>query len=190
MTFTPDEFERELNVVMFEDARAEDGWRGQSTNKSYSQLRAEIASEIGRLGGTMTRWLRGEFEIDGLKRAGVQIGYSLASPEGRVFDGRIDVAGLPHKMASGRADSSRTNRLRDEKSLRMALYNIRESLQATRILQDLSPGYAGLMPWILTDNDLTVSQLYSEGMGVNALPAPDPDDEEGTVTAEFREVEE
>ena len=40
------------------------------------------------------------------------------------------------------------------------------------VLEQLSPGYAPLMPFLLVDKEHTVSQLYSEGTAMtNLLPA-------------------
>ena len=51
MKFIPDDLDQQSDVPFLEEARADDGWKGQSTNKSIEQLRAEISAEIGRLGG-------------------------------------------------------------------------------------------------------------------------------------------
>lgn len=186
MKFIPDDLDQQSDVPFLEDARADDGWKGQSTNKSIEQLRAEISAEIGRLGGTMTRFMRGEYEIQGQTRPGALIEYSIVSLEGRGFQGRIDVAGLPFEKSEGRQDSARTNRKRRDKSLQMALFNVREGLQGARILQTLSPGYAALVPWLLTDSGQTFGQLWREGLGIAALPAPSKDGE--VVDAEFKEI--
>lgn len=187
MKFIPDDLDQQSDVPFLEEARADDGWKGQSTSKSIEQLRAEISAEIGRLGGTMTRFMRGEYEIQGQTRPGALIEYSIVSLEGRGFQGRIDVAGLPFEESTGRQDSARTNRKRRDKSLQMALFNVREGLQGARILQTLSPGYAALIPWLLTDSGQTFGQLWREGLGIAALPAPAKDGE--VVDAEFKVID-
>lgn len=191
MKFIPDEQTFDEPVPLLSEARADDGWKGQSTDKSIAKLRSEISSEIGRLGGTMTRWIRGDYEMDDdTLRSGIEIGYSIVTEDGRVFQGRINVAALPFKVSEGRHDSNRLNRDRAEKSLRMALFNVRDALQASRILQILSPGYAGLMPWLLVDGkgDKTISQLWGDTMGLKALPAPDSKGD--VIDVPFREVDE
>lgn len=187
MKFIPDDLDQQSDVPLLEDARADDGWKGQSTNKSIEQLRAEISAEIGRLGGTMTRFMRGEYEIQGQTRPGAIIEYNIVSLEGQGFRGRIDIAGLPFEKSTGRQDSERTNRRRRDKSLQMALFNVREGLQGSRILQTLSPGYAALVPWLITDSGQTFGQLWREGLGTAALPAPSKDGE--VVEAEFTEID-
>lgn len=190
MKFIPDEDGADFDVPFFNEVRADDGWKGQSTDKSLEQLRAEISAEIGRLGGTMTGWMRGEYETpNGGRRAGVEIKYQIVTAGGSAFEGRIAIAALPYPVSEGRADSERTNRKRAEKSLRMGLFNVRDALQSSRILQTLSPGYAALMPWLLAGEDeRTISELWAEqGMGQPALPAPDEDGD--IIEAEVREVD-
>ena len=185
MKFVPADQGLDEELPWADEARAVDGWKGQSTDKSVAKLRGEISTEIGRLKGTMTRWMRGDFEgDDGRVRAGIQIGYSVSTQDGKVWEGRIDVAALPHKT-NGPADRVRA---RADKALRAALYNVRDALQSNRILQDLSPGYVGLMPWLLTEGDKTISQLWGSKMGYKALPAPDKDGD--IVDVKFREVDE
>ncbi|KKL86927.1 hypothetical protein LCGC14_1939920, partial [marine sediment metagenome] len=57
-------------------------------------------------------------------------------------------------------------------------------------LQVLSPGYAGLMPWLLVEGqkDKTISELWGDTMGLKALPAPADDGE--VVDVKFRMVDE
>ena len=191
MKFIPDEQTFDDPVPLLSEARADDGWKGQSTDKSVPKLRSEIAAEIGRLGGTMSRWIRGDYEMDdGTERPGIEIGYSIATEDGRIFQGRINVAALPFKISKNRSDSDKLNRDRAEKSLRMALFNVRDALQASRILQVLSPGYAGLMPWLLVEGqkDKTISELWGDTMGLKALPAPADDGE--VVDVKFRMMDE
>ena len=191
MKFIPDENGQDFDVPYFDKVTAKDGWKGQSTDKSLEQLRAEISAEIGRLGGTMTGWMRGEYEMEnGDKRPGVEIKYQIVTQAGTAFEGRIAIAALPYEVSEGRQDSARINRTRAEKSLRMGLFNVRDTLQSSRIMQVLSPGYAALMPWLLTGHDdRTISELWAEqGLGQPALPAPDEDGD--IVEAEVREVSE
>jgi len=190
MKFIPDDKENRIEVPYLDDARADDGWQGHSTKESTNALRAQISAEIGRLGGTVTRWQRGEYEIEGQSRPGIQIGYSIASPNGGVFEGRIDVAGLPWQPPyGGRKSDSRykdaVERKKDQ-SLSMALYNVREALRAMRILQILSPGYSALVPWMLVaDTGKTIGEMWDTGS--RALPAPGEAGE--IVDAQFRIVE-
>ncbi len=190
MKFIPDEeTTQQEELPYYNEAKAEDGWQGMSTGKSLETLRAEISAEIGRMGGTMTGWIRGDYKMsDEEVRAGVEIGYQIVAGDGTIFKGRIAVAALPYERSTNRADSAKLNRGRAKKALRMGLYNVRESLKATRILEKLSPGYAGLMPWLLAgpEDDRTISEIWSdEGIGSRALPPPSEDDE--VVEGDFRE---
>jgi hypothetical protein len=190
MKFIPDEGGQDYDVPLFDQVSAKDGWKGQSTDKSVETLRAEISAEIGRMHGTMTGWMRGEYEMpDGNRRPGIEIKYQVVTGEGQAFEGRIAIAALPYEFSEGRADSARINRTRADKSLRMGLYNVRDALQGSRIMETLSPGYAALMPWLLVGGEeKTVSELWAEqGMGQRALPVPDEDGE--IVDGVVREVD-
>lgn len=192
MKFIPDEAgNQQEELPYYNEAKADDGWQGMSTGKSIETLRAEISAEIGRMDGTMTGWIRGDYKMtDGEIRAGVEIRYQIVAGDGTVFKGKIAVAALPYEVSEGRADSAKLNRGRAKKALRMGLYNVRICLQSTRILEKLSPGYAGLMPWLLAGpkDDRTISEVWSEeGVGSRALPPPSEDDE--VVKGEMREVD-
>jgi hypothetical protein len=174
---------------MFDEVSSKDGWKGHSTDKSIETLRAEISAEIGRMHGTMTGWMRGEYETEnGGRRPGVEVKYRVVTENGQAFEGRIAIATLPYEVSEGRADSDKINRRRADKSLRMGLFNVRDALQSSRIMEVLSPGYAALMPWLIVGGgDKTVSELWAEhGLGQKALPVPDEDGE--IVDAEVREV--
>ncbi len=190
MKFIPDENGQDYDVPMFDEVSAKDGWKGQATDKSVETLRAEISAEIGRMHGTMTGWLRGEYETEkGGRRPGIEIRYQIVTGEGQAFEGKIAIATLPYEVSEGRSDSAKLNRTRADKSLRTGLFNVRDALQSSRIMEVLSPGYSALMPWLLVSgNDKTVSEMWSEhGMGQRALPVPDEDGE--IVDGEIREVD-
>jgi len=189
MKFIPEETDEASEpIIFFEDARSEDGWAGQSTDKSYDRLKGEIMNEINRLKGTMTRWIRGVYQIAGHERPGIQIHYEVAGPNG-TFQGRFDVAPLPRHQPFGGSKSHRsyesTMTSWQEESLRMALYNVSLALRSMRILQELSPGFAALMPWVLAADDQTISEIWSAGLGVKGLPSPDDGD---VIDVPFREV--
>lgn len=189
MNFTPDTDQAEQIIPLLDDAKKEDGWQGHTTNESIESLRAQISTEIGRLGGTVTRWMPGTFDINGKQRPGVQIEWQIVGPNGDLFTGRIDVAGLPWKepyngnRSHGKYKAS--TETRRHQSLAMALYNVREALRSMRILQVLSPGYAALIPWMLSPGtNQTLGEMW--GMGSKALPAPTQDGSvvEGSFTVE------
>lgn len=161
MNFIPDTPKQEKKVPYFEDAREVDGWRGQTTTKSIKRLQAEITDAVSRLGGMVTGFQRGKFE----ERDGYRITYNLDTGNG-FSRGQIDVAALPVR--------SRWNEQKKDKSLRMALYMLRDALNGTWFLQQLSPGYAPLMPWMLVQDGKTITQLWAESSEMkNLLPPPE-----------------
>lgn len=66
----------------------------------------------------------------------------------------------------------------------MALYMLRQGLSGLWFLQQLSPGYAALMPWMLTsgkNGEKTITQLWSESQSFsNLLPPGNAEFVEGT----------
>lgn len=180
MTFIPDT-DKNTNaepVPFYDDATKEMGWQGQETTKSIVTLKSEITQCIGRLGGTVTNFQRGSYETADHKRLGFQVRYVIETPEGNLVPGRIDIAALPVR------DNHRNHQTfekRSEKSLCMALYMLRVALDGTWFLQQLSPGYSALMPFMLADNQRTISQLWGESSMRNLLPPPESNFIEGAV---------
>ena len=184
MDFIPEKTTREVEEVpFFDDVTSEGGWRGQATGKSLDTLKSEIMVAISRLGGMVTGWQRGRFQIGDHARDGFQVHYVVEQIDERLRHGRLDVAALPIKDD---ARLKRSYERRRDRSLRMALFMLREALDGTWFLQQLSPGYAPLLPWMLDgDSGKTFTQLWSESVfGVNMLPAP----REDVVEAEFQEI--
>lgn len=162
-SFQPEE-QKAVAVPYYEDAKERDGWKGQATTKSITKLQDEIATAINRLGGIVSGFQRGTFQIDEQQREGFQIHYHLKAPNGKLIPGRLDVAALPVR--------ARRDPAKREKALRMALYMVREGLTGMWLMQQLSPGYAALMPFMLADDNKTVSQLWSETPVMNLLLPP------------------
>lgn len=187
MKFTPEDNGNPiLDVPFYDEARAADGWQGQSTTRSFNTLKSDLANTIARLGGVVHRIQRGSYEIGGLAREGAQVHYSIEGWDGQMIYGRIDVAALPIKKQSQRSGWQQRLRKKQEQSLCMALYNVIEALRAQWVLKQLNPSYVPLMPWLLNRENQTVSEAYLEA-GINkALPAP----EQGEfVEGEAREVD-
>ncbi len=174
--FVPEQHKAQA-VPYFEDVERSEGWQGFSTTKSLKTLQAEIGDAIGRLGGIASSFQRGTFLIDTQTREGFRVHYSLTNPNGHLIAGRIDVAALPVR--------SRRNDQHKEKALKMALYMLRNALDGAWFMQQLSPGYAALMPWMLADGQKTVSQLWSESPIMSNLLPPGESDFviEGEVTS-------
>lgn len=161
-SFKPEE-KKISHVPYFEDASREEGWQGYRTEKSIKVLQSEIGEAIGRLGGIVSGFQRGTFHVDNQPREGFQVHYSIQNPNGQLVPGRLDVAALPTRSS---ASSMK------EKSLRMALYMLRNGLDGMWFMQQLSPGFAALMPWMLADEGKTISQLWSESPIMNRLLPP------------------
>jgi hypothetical protein len=166
--FTPNEEKSSVQVPYYEDAREKDGWKGQETSKSITTLQNEITAAISRLGGIVSGFQRGTFNVENVKREGFQVHYALKNPNGQYIPGRIDIAALPTK--------SWYNEKSKDKSLRMSLFMLREGLEGMWLMQQLSPGYAALMPWMIGQDGKTITQLWQESsvMG-KLLPPPSSD---------------
>jgi hypothetical protein len=182
--FIPEQHgEDKTEVPYFDDVMSAGGWQGHSTQRSTETLKAEIIASVGRLGGLVTGFQRGTFVIGDQKREGFRIHYAVEHPDSAMFRGRIDIASLPVK------DNYRLRRslnARKDRSLKMALYMLRTALDGTWFLQQLSPGYAPLMPWMLMEGsgDKTITQLWSESAAMRNLLPPWQGD---FIEAEFEE---
>jgi hypothetical protein len=177
MDFIPDTpKDTQHKVPYFEDATGSDGWQGQSTTKSTDKLKLEVAATVERLGGVVRSFQRGKFQVGKQVREGFRLSYMVESADSRMIPGRIDIAALPTR-------SSAPNRR--EQSLRMALYMLRISLDGTWFLQQLSPGYSALMPFMIGPSDRTISQLWGDSTVMkNLLPPGDSD----FIDGEYRQV--
>lgn len=166
--FIPDERKLESSIPYLEDCQVSDGWGGQTTTKKAADLIAEITAALYRLGAETTAVIRGKYA----DRIGMQIRFNITDLTGQILSGRLDICALPIKPKNRiryRTGSMQSDDKRNEQSLCMALFNVRNSLQALWRLQFLTPGYSALMPWMLTDNDQTIGQVW---MNRQSLPAP------------------
>src|SRR3972149_1542024 len=181
--FMPEQPKEAAKVPWFDDVTPGGGWQGRAKSKSSDTLRAEITACIGRLGGLASGFQRGSFNIDGQTRDGYQIHYAIENKTGKMLPGRLDIAALPVKPRQQRRNS--VYEQRREQSLKMALYMIRVALDGMWFLQQLPPGYAPLMPWMLAVGKRTVTQLWavSSGMG-NLLPPGETEFIEGEIVSE------
>lgn len=183
MNFIPEQPKQSANVPYYDDASKEDGWQGQATTKSIKALQAEIIEAIGRLGGMVINFQRGTFEGEVKPRDGFRVHYVVEAADGSQMPGRIDIAALPVKPDTYRSSSYDKRR---EASLKMALYMLRVALDGTWFLQQLSPGYSALVPFMLgSGTDKTISQLWSESPAMNNLLPPGNED---LIDGEFEEV--
>lgn len=173
MQFKPNENRQAVKVPYFEDVRSSDGWEGQGSEKSIDTLKEEVARAVGRLGGFVHHYVEGTYTVGDVERPGLQLFYSLGGAPAR-----IDIAGLPTRNPNNRSKNRNS-------SLKMALYMLRNALNGLWFLQQLSPGYAPLMPWMIADSKgNTISQLWAQGSGLKALLPPADSTFEETVEGE------
>jgi len=173
MSFKPDQTkQKESEVPYFEDARKEDGWEGHATGKSMEQLKGEITGIVARLGGAVVGFAKGSFDGG---RPGFRLHYTVDGPDGKLIPGQIDIAALPVKPVTRYTDNKQKEK-KMEQSLRMALYMFRDSMKGSWFMQQLSPGYSALMPFMMFDDERTVSQAWFEQNNVPMLMPPDEGD--------------
>lgn len=182
MQFIP-ESSKANDVPFFDDVTGEGGWQGHTTSKSIETLKSEITAGIGRLGGMVVGFQRGTYNIDGNDREGFRVRY-VVEAEGTTVPGQMDIAALPVRATERQRRSYEKRRVQ---SLKMALYMFRNALSGLWFLQQLSPGYASLMPWMIDrDSGKTITQLWSESaMMGNLLPPGEGEFMEGS----YKEVE-
>ena len=176
------------DVPYFGEARAEEGWQGQGTTRSYGVLKSDIVKMFARLGGIVHGIQKGIYKIGQFDRIGVQISYSITGPGGRMLYGRLDVAALPVKKPKQRSNSVAVAKSRMDKSLCMALYNVCQALKAQWVLKQMNPAFVPLMPWLLVDGDRTLVELYRES-SLPMLEAPRAEEDAEVVVGEFTELE-
>lgn len=191
MAFKPNVPKLENSVPYFDDVTSTEGWQGQTTGKSIAQLKSEITSAISRMGGLVSAFIEGADDslvIDGEKviRYGYQIHYSIEDVTGKMMPGQIDIVALPVRNDIRLRRSYET---RKQQSLKMALYMFAISTNGLWFMEKLSPGYSGLMPFMLADKNRTISQLWVEGVKLgNLLPPPSDIDSNTTIEGKFQEI--
>jgi hypothetical protein len=176
MNFIPEQSNDKQEVPYFEDANKEGGWQGQTTSKSIQTLQSEVTQSISRLGGLVISFQKGTFPGE-VNRDGFRIHYAITTVGGHQIPGRIDIAALPVYTDTPK---------RRDASLRMALYMLRVALDGTWFLQQLSPGYSALVPFMLTGKEnKTISQLWSESTSLGRLLPPGEDE---FTEGEYKEI--
>ena len=193
MKFVPKTGEFSQEVPYFDEVKGDAGWKGHGTSKSMVALKAEVTQSVARLGGQVTGFVRGAYEMEnGISRDGFQIHYAIEDSQANLHSGRIDVAALPVREPKRRSGYRDTMERRREQTLKMCLFMIRDALDGQWFLQMLSPGYAALMPWMLASGDKTVTELWSESATMKKLLPPkdskfEGDEEEEVVEGDFRD---
>lgn len=170
MDFIPEQPESR-DVPFYDDVTSEGGWQGHRTQKSLDKLQVEVTDSLTRLGATVIGFQRGVFITGSHKRDGFRIRYFIQSPDGNTsIPGQFDIAALPIKTDY---KLRKTENRRRADSLKMALYMARDAIDGLWYLQQLSPGFAPLMPWLLASSEnKTISQLWSESTVMKNLLPP------------------
>ncbi|MCD4751894.1 MAG: hypothetical protein K8R40_02365 [Anaerolineaceae bacterium] len=176
MDFIPDKESRVEEVPFFEDVNATAGWAGHATSKSEADLKAEVSMAIGRLGGMVYAFTPGGFG----NRFGYRVYFNLEGGK----PGQIDVVALPLRTKL----TARGYDAKKKAAIKMALYNLRDQLESMWRMQQLIPGYFGLLPMMMVGSK-TVGQLWVEELDAQkVLPATTGADGE-VVDGEFEAVE-
>lgn len=178
-----------FDVPYYEEVDSGGGWVGHTTGQSIDDLEQEVKVAMARIGAVITTFQEGVFGGGSKKpREGYLINYSLASPSGEIMYGRVKIAALPVKIYNGSNIRKQGGyETKKEKSLKMALYMFRNSINGMWYLEKLSPGYMPLMPWMLNEKtDMTWGELFIR----NQVPMlSESNDEEDAVIVDFIETE-
>lgn len=162
-----------LEIPYYEDAKKKDGWEGQSSGKSISSLKADISELISKLGGNVTKFEEGEYVVGSKTRGGYRINYAIENDKGEWLSGRMDVAALP----------VRSQRYK-ERSMVMLLFMVREALQGMWFMQQFSPGYSALLPFMLVDENNTFSDMWIQKNNISyLLPSPGEEFMDGEIVS-------
>jgi len=190
MEFTPDNKEVQ-DVPFFKDATARGGWAGYASRKSTEKLQSEVKEAISLLGGTVTGFMKGTF-AGKHPRDGYHVHYIMQSPNGMV-QGKMEVAALPVEKPKHfyGTRAEKTYKKQREESLKMALFMLRDSLKGMWYLQQLSPGFAALMPFMIAnESGETISQLWSrQDTFANLLPPGEANFETDVIEGDYQEAE-
>ena len=180
--FIPESDKPEQELPFFEDVSQAAGWGGHTTRKGENELQSEIAAAIGRLGGMVTGWQRGKVGT----RDAYQMYYNVQRQSGELMRGRMLIAALPLKTKPRQAGFD----AKKKQALKMALYNLRNQLEAAWRMQHLIPGYFALLPFMLHEGvGKTFTEMWVENTDLkNLLPEPSKDGDEPVLEAEFHET--
>jgi hypothetical protein len=171
MNFIPDQPNKAEQAPYLEDVNSKGGWAGFSTTKSLETLTSEVTTALSRLGGIVSSIQSGQFVDDkARKRFGYVVSYYYQTPSGQQMAGKIEVSGLPIRYYSA---------AKEKQVKRMVLFMLRDTLDGYWYMQQLSPGFMALMPFMLTETGVTFSQKFTQGL---TLPAPVDDIVDGDVT--------
>lgn len=141
--FVPEKLEMPALAVPYFEEQSEQKIPGRGTEKSPSQLQAEIRELMGKLGATNVIFTPGKFQ-DKPIRYGYQMTFMIGG-----MAGRMEVAALPMKNeAPGKK----------EKALAQALYLVRNWLEGEVFSQVYRPGNVPLLPYLIGPDNVTVQE--------------------------------
>jgi hypothetical protein len=153
-TFTPtSDFNAQLKVPYFEEARANFAPYYDVRHKTLIQAQAEVSAELAKLGAGVQSFQDGIFQAGKTKRHGYNIRFNYGGGQGI-----IRVAGLPfHHDETPR---------KIERVKLQALLNVRDWLKAAITNRIFSPGADILIPFMLVDftpgHERTVAEYIAE----------------------------
>lgn len=187
MEFIPETDKQVEDVPYFEDVDTTKGWGGHATGKGEIELQSQSAAAMGRLGGMVTGWKKGTVIVQSQRRDAYEMYYSIQQANGELLGGRMYVAALPVRTKP----RVRGHEKKRRQALRMALYNLRNQLEAAWRMQQLIPGYFALLPFMLHESGKTFTEIWVERHDLkNLLPAVTGDyEDEDALDIEFKEVE-
>lgn len=158
MTFIPDDIdEKPPEIPWFEHASSELGIKGHGTKKSIEELQIEIKSAMSKLGGGVTAFFGGKFPGQ-RDRYGYEIRFGYGKREGL-----IRVAGLPMEHESP---------AKKIKTLKQALYTVRDALESQFNARLNMPGAAPLVGYLLDDKGRTLGEVLAKSDGIPLLTEP------------------
>lgn len=185
MEFIPDTEKQVKDVPYFEDVDTAKGWGGHATGKGEIELQSQIAAAMGRLGGMVTGWQRGTVFVQERKRDAYRMFYTIQQGEGKMLAGRMDIAALPVRTK----ETMRSHDKKRKQALKMALFNLRNQLEAAWRMQQLIPGYFALLPFMLHESGKTFTELWVAQQEVGNLLPEVTEDHDDALDIEFKEVE-
>lgn len=184
MEFIPETEKQVEDVPYFEDVNMAAGWGGHTTQKGEIELQSQIAAAMGRLGGMVTGWQKGTVIVSKKSRDAYRMFYTIQQGEGKMLGGRMDIAALPVRTKA----SMKSHQTKRRQALRMALYNLRNQLEAAWRMQQLIPGYFALLPFMLHESGKTFTELWVSQQEVGNLLPEVTEDHEDALDIDFKEI--
>lgn len=169
-SFTPDQSKSTTDVPFIEDAQGA-GAKYYSTTKSLEKCETAVRDSIALHGGHVASIVSGLFNINGVKRHGYLIDFSLGGNPGQ-----ITVLGFPMR---------KTTEARIKQVKRMALLNVAESFQSAFMCKQLMPGSNPLIMHLLVNGETPLHEILAEQYQINL---PDQPELPEIVDADFHEI--